>query len=125
MQLVHRRAVAPCEWLIYELAHGLLHSETRPASREVAEVEVESVAFVVCDAIGLHTGEYSFPYVSRWAKGSSELVKETAERAIVCAKQILTTLEVPGALEQASLVVPGSRSRRDLMLTVPPNRLRF
>jgi hypothetical protein len=46
--------------LIHELAHALLHSETAPPSREVAEVEVESVAFVVCDAIGLDTGEYSF-----------------------------------------------------------------
>lgn len=79
--------------LIHELGHALLHDEGPVASREVAEVEVESVAFVVCDALGLDSGDYSFPYVTRWAEGSEELVKKTAERAITCAKEILTRLE--------------------------------
>jgi hypothetical protein len=39
-----------------------------------AEVEVESVAYIVCDALGLDSGDYSFPYVTRWAEGSEELV---------------------------------------------------
>jgi hypothetical protein len=79
--------------LIHELGHALLHGEGPVASREVAEVEVESVAFIVCDALGLDSGGYSFPYVTRWAEGSTELIKETAERAIDCAKQILQGLE--------------------------------
>ena len=79
--------------LIHELGHALLHAEGPVASREVAEVEVESVAFIVCDALGLDSGAYSFPYVTRWAEGSSDLVKETAERAISCAKEILVSLE--------------------------------
>jgi hypothetical protein len=56
-------------------------------------VEVESVAFIVCDALGLDSGDYSFPYVTRWAEGSDELVGQTAERAISCAKVILNALE--------------------------------
>jgi antirestriction protein ArdC len=80
--------------LIHELGHALLHGEGQVASREVAEVEVESVAFIACDALGLDSGDYSFPYVTRWAEGSRELVKETAERAIGCAKEILKSLEV-------------------------------
>jgi hypothetical protein len=55
---------------------------------------VESVAYVVCDALGLDSGDYSFPHVTRWSEGSSDLVKETAERAIACAKEILATLEI-------------------------------
>ena len=92
--------------LIHELGHAILHSEGPVASREVAETEVESVAFVVCDAIGLHTGNYSFPYVARWADGSTDLLKETGERAIACAKQILVNLECPAddveTMEKAS-----------------------
>ena len=88
--------------LIHEVGHALLHAEGPVASREVAEVEVESVAYIVCDALGLDSGDYSFPYVTRWAEGSAELVRETAERAISCAKQILTALEVPAAVEKAS-----------------------
>ncbi|MGH2756013.1 MAG: hypothetical protein ACRDLB_16490 [Actinomycetota bacterium] len=64
-------------------------------SRDIAEVEVESVAFIVCDALGLDSGEYSFPYVTHWAEGSEEIAKQTAERAIGCAKQILAVLEQP------------------------------
>lgn len=78
--------------LIHELSHALLHSEGPIPSREVAEVEVESVAYVVCNAIGLETGDYSFPYVTRWAEGCTDLVKQTAERVIRCAKQILDDL---------------------------------
>ncbi len=65
-----------------------------PKSREVAEVEVESVAYIVCDALGLDTGDYSFAYVARWSGGAAELIKETGERVIRCAKQILEGMEV-------------------------------
>ncbi len=51
--------------LIHELGHTLLHLEAPMASREAAEVEVESVAFIVCDALGLDSGDYSLPYVTR------------------------------------------------------------
>jgi antirestriction protein ArdC len=89
--------------LIHELGHALLHAEGPVASREAAEVEVESVAFIVCDALGLDSGGYSFPYVTRWAEGSAELVKETAERSIGCAKAILKGL----AHEEKPLVSQG------------------
>lgn len=52
------------------------------------------MAYIVCHASGIDSGEYSFPCVTRWAEGSDELVGQTAERAIGCAKQILTALEV-------------------------------
>ena len=87
-----RPDIAPAQavkTLIHELGHAILHSDAPVISREVAETEVESVAFVVCDAIGLDTGDYSFPYVARWADGSTDLVKETAERVINCAKRVL------------------------------------
>jgi len=56
-------------------------------------VEVESVAYVVCHALGLDRGDYSFAYVTRWSEGSTDLLRETAERSIGCAKQILGRLE--------------------------------
>jgi Glu-tRNA(Gln) amidotransferase subunit E-like FAD-binding protein len=78
--------------LIHELAHALLHSDELPRSKEVAEVEVESVAYIVCDAVGLDTSDYSFAYVARWSDGATEFIKATAERAIRCAEQILHSL---------------------------------
>jgi antirestriction protein ArdC len=79
--------------LVHELAHGILHGDGVPRARELKEVEVESVAFVVCDALGLDTSGYSFSYVAGWAGGSTELVKETADRVVSCAKEILAAVE--------------------------------
>jgi hypothetical protein len=79
--------------LVHELGHALLHGDGVGRSREIQEVEVESVAYIVCDALGLDTGDYSFAYVARWVDGSSGLVEEVAERAICCAKRILEGLD--------------------------------
>lgn len=51
------------------------------------------MAYIVCDAIGLDSGNYSFAYVARWAQGDCELLKSTAQRVTKCAARILTTLE--------------------------------
>ena len=53
-----------------------------------------NLLYIVCDALGLDTGDYSFAYVARWSDGFSELVKDTAERAVECARQILKRPEV-------------------------------
>jgi len=90
-----RPDVAPAQavkTLVHELGHALLHSE-EASSREIAEVEVESTAFVVLDALGLSSDDYSFPYVARWSNGNVDLVKASAERAATCANHILEGLE--------------------------------
>lgn len=81
--------------LIHELGHALLHSEGPILSKEVAEIEVESVAYIVCDALGLDAGNYSFPYVTRWAGGDVEAIRSTADRVVACAKSILDNLSSP------------------------------
>ena len=104
-----RPDVAPAQavkTLVHELGHALLHGDQPVTSREVAEVEVESVAFIVCDALGLDTSDYSFAYVACWAEGSGALVRDTAERVIGCAKRILECLvavsEDDAEMERAS-----------------------
>ena len=56
--------------LIHELAHALHGDEVFRTRREIQEVEVESVAYIVCDAIGLDTSDYSFSYVARWHRAT-------------------------------------------------------
>jgi hypothetical protein len=48
--------------LAHELAHVILHEEYD--SRRIAELEAESVAFIVCYHIGIHCDDYSFGYVA-------------------------------------------------------------
>lgn len=38
------------------------------------------------------TGEYTFPYVARWADGDLELVRQTAERVVACARKPVVDL---------------------------------
>lgn len=48
--------------------------------RPIRRVEVESVAFIVCNRLARDWGDYRFTYVTPGAEGSTDLVKETAER---------------------------------------------
>ena len=38
------------------------------------ELEAESVAFVVCDALGIDAGEWTFGYVAGWAGGGDHAI---------------------------------------------------
>jgi hypothetical protein len=78
--------------LTHELGHVLLHAPSqRPAdlTRPQAEVEAESVAYIVAAAHGLDTSGYSIPYVTGWSGGKLELLARTAERVISTSHQIL------------------------------------
>jgi antirestriction protein ArdC len=87
-------ALQSVKTLVHELGHALLHADARPTSKEIAEVEVESVAFIVLDALGLASDDYSFPYVARWSSGEIDLVKQSAEKVITCAKEILNSCSI-------------------------------
>jgi hypothetical protein len=54
--------------LVHELAHERLHRTERRASttKRLRETEAEAVAFVVCQAIGLQTGERGLHLAVEW-----------------------------------------------------------
>ena len=84
-----------CKTLAHELAHVLLHPSLAEYSRdrERCEVEAESVAFVVCNSVGLVTGEYTIPYVATWSGGDLKMVSQTAERVLKAAREILASVD--------------------------------
>ncbi|MCD8231132.1 MAG: DUF3849 domain-containing protein [Clostridiales bacterium] len=61
--------------LIHESVHARLHDREMMLAQEIEksrmtrEVEAESVAYTVCQAFGIDTSEYSFPYVASWSSG--------------------------------------------------------
>jgi antirestriction protein ArdC len=80
--------------LSHELAHALLHE--RVEDRALAELEAESTAYVVCQAIGIDTGAYSFGYVATWAGGGQQAIvsiKASCERIQKAAADILRFFE--------------------------------
>lgn len=79
--------------LAHELGHALLHESV--TDRALAECEAESVAFVVCRAVGVDSGGYSFGYVAGWAGGGEQAiaaVRACGNRISRTAARILTAL---------------------------------
>lgn len=77
---------------LHETAHSILHRRTGPkVDRETAEVEAESVAYVVCQYFGLDTSDYSFGYIAGWSSGkdlpelqaSLSTIQKTAHSLII------------------------------------------
>ena len=64
-------------------------SNPEPVGRARAEVEAESVAYIVCQRAGLATTEYSLPYGARWSGGDVDVVRSTADRVLGAARKIL------------------------------------
>lgn len=89
-------AAAPAQavkTLAHEIAHAMLHEGCE--NRALAELEAESVAFVVCRHLGLDTSEYSLGYVTRWAGGTEvalEQIKCSCARITATAKRIIDSL---------------------------------
>jgi hypothetical protein len=91
---------------LHELAHircehadGTRLGENLHRGRK--ETEAESVAHIVCKALGLDTQAYSDAYVLGWADGDLELVKACATTVLRVAKAILADL-TPAAADDAT-----------------------
>jgi antirestriction protein ArdC len=90
--------------LCHELAHVLLHPDTAEyfGCRGRCEVEAESVAYLVCQAAGLASDGYSWPYIAHWSDGETKVVQDAAGRVLNAARTILACLEGDAADEAAA-----------------------
>ncbi len=87
--------------LAHELAHALLHEHLD--SRALAELEAESTAFVVCGALGIDSGAYSFGYVAAWAGGGAQALSGIRSS---CARIQRTSSSILACLEEHSNLDP-------------------
>ena len=79
--------------LAHELGHAILHEQYD--DRSLAELEAESVAFIVCANHGINSDDYSFGYVTGWAGGGDEArdaIKTSGARIQRAADSILTAM---------------------------------
>lgn len=74
---------------IHEVAHAMMHNGA--SDRQLGEVEAESTAYLVSDALGFDTGSYSFAYVAGWA-GETDALLKAGDRACKAADQIITAI---------------------------------
>lgn len=109
-QIVLHDELAPAQTaktMIHEAAHAIMHEGITQAEyiehRGIKETEAESVAYIVAGTLGLDTSAYSVGYVAQWSEGDAELIKETAERVLKTAHQIIEAItEEEGTAEQAA-----------------------
>lgn len=88
--------------LIHEWAHFLLHfdSERKDLARDVRELEAETVAYVVCDCIGL-TSAKSPLYLKGWDRSLSGYEHVRIEKIVSAVEKILTALAFEGTETEA------------------------
>ena len=72
---------------LHEMAHAELHHADNPQkenlTRSTAELQAESVAYVVSSYYGIDTSEYSFNYLSGWSADKETLADLEAQLDIV------------------------------------------
>ncbi len=79
--------------LAHELAHEAMHWEDRgPLTRSIAELEAESVAYVVCRHFGLDVEVRASRYIALW-QGDSKALRESLQRISETAKAIIDDAE--------------------------------
>ena len=67
--------------LAHELAHAILHTDKSNLS--LTELEAESVAYIVCQVLGIDSSDYTFGHVTTWAGGGDQAIasiKASCER---------------------------------------------
>ncbi len=80
--------------IAHEMGHALLHGEGDSSCRGEAELEAESVAYVVCGYLGVDSSEYSFGYLASWKGHESERVlSKSATRIKEASNKILDLVE--------------------------------
>jgi len=80
--------------LAHELAHEALHKSDRPQglTYSAAELEAESVAYVVCLHFGIDTEVRSSRYIALW-NGDSKALRESLERIANTARALIDEAE--------------------------------
>lgn len=80
--------------LVHETAHELLHRGERRAvtTKTIRETEAEAVAFVVCRASGIDSGERSRDYIQLY-NGDKDVLLESLEHIQRVSTAILSALE--------------------------------
>ncbi len=85
--------------LIHEIAHAKLHDPANVPKEErkgraQREVEAESVAYVVCQKLGIDTSDYSFGYLAGWSKGKElEEMRESLDTIRSAAADIIDAIQ--------------------------------
>lgn len=79
--------------LLHEIAHSLYDDFDYKTDRNLSEVFVESIAYIVANHFGLDTSNCSFNYIIKWAHGDIKTVLDLGSKIQECANKFIEDLE--------------------------------
>ncbi len=79
--------------LLHEMTHSLYDDFDYKEHRDLSEIFVESVAFIVADYFGLDTSMCSFNYITKWSKGDIKPILELGSKIQKTSKDFIEKLE--------------------------------
>ena len=75
--------------LLHEISHALYDEFDYSKDRDLSEIFVESVTYIVADYFGLDTSKCSFSYITKWSKGDikniyslGKMIQKTSDKLI-------------------------------------------
>jgi hypothetical protein len=77
------------------ISKGLGHTtseklvDNEQTARHIREVEVESVALICCETLGLEGADFCCGYIQHWLKSEKEIPNQSAARIFAAASSIL------------------------------------
>lgn len=90
--------------IIHEVTHAMLHDnnkgEEKDADRNTKEIQAESVAYIVCNLLGIDTSDYSFEYIAGWS--NNQETKELIANMEVIRKTALTIHDAITGIDKIS-----------------------
>ena len=97
--------------LAHEAGHVILHPDQQGREcRGILEVEAESVAYMVTNAHGLDSSQYTFNYVAGWALNAvtedrdlADILRSTGQRVIGAADLILQATQPTRTITDGAL----------------------
>jgi antirestriction protein ArdC len=77
--------------LAHEIAHAMMHGPQFEGPRDQAELEAESVAYIVTSTLGVDSAAYTFGYLASWG-ADSNAIRRSGQRIQQTAQAIIDAL---------------------------------
>lgn len=86
---------------VHECGHALAHNPykknfeglTSLPSRDIKEVEAESISCIICSYLGLNTSNFNFAYISGWAEGDISKFRKNIDVISHCAMKLVIGID--------------------------------
>jgi antirestriction protein ArdC len=91
-----RTGLAPAQQtktLAHEIAHAMLHGHAFDGPRAQAELEAESIAYIVCALLELDSADYSWGYLASWG-AEPDAIRRSGQRIQQTSQAILMALGI-------------------------------